>query len=112
YLGLSACGAPSPTLPATSPKAVCSPLHAVINAGILASGVFQVLGALLLARALAHSTAAATGLTLIGLGGFGAAGAGYFPLDTAPVPHQAAAIVYYAATSAGLCLLGAASFRR
>jgi hypothetical membrane protein len=107
-LGSTACG---PFTLATYHAQVCSPLHDVMNATFVVSGLLALLGAVLTRRAWPARRLSAAGLVLLGLGGVGQAVAGLRPENVDLGLHSLGAFFGIAGSNVGLLLLGCAVWR-
>jgi hypothetical membrane protein len=107
-LGNTACG---PFTLATYHARVCSPLHAVMNATFVVSGLLALLGAVLTRRAWPPRRLSGAGLVLLGLGGVGQAVAGLRPENVDLGLHSLGALFGIAGSNVGVVLLGCAVWR-
>ena len=104
-LGLTACGPYRlPVVKLTFD--VCSPLHDVLNGGLVLLGALWIVGAWLTRDFWPATRLARASLVMIGIGGIGMALCGVFALDgNAPI-HIAGAILHFVVGAPGIVLLG------
>jgi hypothetical membrane protein len=84
----------------------CSPQHALMNAGVILSGLTIAGGAALSRPAWPQAPLPRIGLFLLGAGGIGTAMAGLWPLDSNAGLHLAGAILTFAIGNLGMLLMG------
>lgn len=90
----------------------CSPLHVVMDAGLILNGVFISVGVLLTRSIWPRRRLARVGVTLVALSGVGAILSGLFPANTIFALHVLGALVDFVAAGLGVLLLGLATLRR
>jgi len=90
---------------------VCSPLHDVFNASIIALGLLLILGVLLLPTAFPNRSSRRVGLGLLVVAGIGAIGVGLSPEDYNLTIHSASALLSFLGGGFALIVLGFAMFR-
>jgi hypothetical membrane protein len=110
-LGISACGV-FEVATSGSVEPVCSPLHAVFNAGIILHGALIMLG-VWLTRALWRLDGLTTlALSLLALGGAGAMTVGAYAVDDDMLLHIIGAVTAIAAPGLGFVLLARSHWTR
>jgi hypothetical membrane protein len=107
-LGVSTCG---PISAANYHATVCSPLHVVMNATFVVTGLLVLLGAVATWRAWPRRRLSTVGLVLLVLAGAGQALAGLRPEDVNFGLHVLGAIFGIAGADVALILLGIAVWR-
>ncbi len=110
-LGAATCG------PHADPQSgeifqLCSPRHAVMNAGFVLVGALHIAGLVVTRSVWRRGWLAAIGLVGLGLGAAGAMLVGFAPLDLYHRLHVAGAGLALVVGNAGLTLLGLALLRR
>jgi hypothetical membrane protein len=96
----------------TCAGAVCSPLHALMNASFVLQGLLISAGAALVWPALSRSWLGSLALGLIAASGLGVFVVGLAPEDFAPGWHYLGAAEHFLFCNAGAALLGLALLRR
>lgn len=90
----------------------CSPLHVVMNAGLILNGVFTSIGVLLTRSIWPRRRLARVGVTLVALSGVGAILSGLFPANIIFALHVLGALIDFVAAGLGVLLLGLATLKR
>lgn len=88
--------------------ALCSPLHAVMNASFVLQGLLIVAGTLCVRTMFPAGKLWTTGLFLTGVSGLGVFVVGLAPEDTRPIIHYLGAVENLFCTNAAMSLTGAA----
>ncbi len=100
-LGNTACGA-------ASSRAVCSPLHALMNASFITLGITMALGAGLIYQEFRENNGSFTGFGFMGLAGLGTLMVGLFPENTISILHSVGAALPFLIGNVGLVILSLA----
>ncbi len=85
---------------------VCSPWHVVFNISIILLGIFLIIGAILVVRALGPRGLSWTGVAILIIAGIGAIGVGVFPEDVNLPNHILFATLAFAGSGLALVVLG------
>jgi hypothetical membrane protein len=89
-------------------EAVCSPLHALMNASFVLQGALIVCGTALVAPRFPKRGLWRTALWLVGASGIGVLGVGLAPEDAVPGAHFLAAIENFLCCNFGMAIMGTA----
>ncbi len=87
-------------------RAVCSPLHPLMNVSFVVVGLTILLGSFFAYKALTKSRATLIGFCMFGVGGLGTILVGLFPENTVAILHVLGAFLPFVIGNAGLIVLG------